>query len=93
MQYFLTSNVSCLLTCSPTILIICIKDRMPPQIGHFISQAIYDSQLESNPEHPITMERMACHFINIPSQELPHGTSWKVSCFISITLSVEQSCA
>ncbi|KAG1747232.1 P-loop containing nucleoside triphosphate hydrolase protein [Suillus paluster] len=51
--------------------------RMPPQIGGFISAAIYDSLLESNPQHPITNERMACHFINIPSEEQPHGTSWK----------------
>ncbi|OJA13627.1 hypothetical protein AZE42_03979 [Rhizopogon vesiculosus] len=60
-----------------------IQYRMPPQIGWFISQAIYDSELDSNPEHPITTERMACHFINIPSEEQPHGTSWKASCFIS----------
>ncbi|KAG1876585.1 P-loop containing nucleoside triphosphate hydrolase protein [Suillus subalutaceus] len=31
----------------------------------------------SDPLHPVTDERMACHFINIPSQEQLHGTSWK----------------
>ncbi|KAG0706771.1 P-loop containing nucleoside triphosphate hydrolase protein, partial [Suillus ampliporus] len=51
--------------------------RMPPQIGMFISDAVYDGLLESNPLHPVTGERMACHFINIPSQEQLHGTSWK----------------
>jgi regulator of nonsense transcripts 1 len=51
--------------------------RMPPQIGGFISEAVYDGLLESNPQHPVTNERMACHFINIPSQEQRHGTSWK----------------
>lgn len=51
--------------------------RMPPQIGDFISQAVYDGLLESNPQHSVTNERMACHFINIPSQEQLHGTSWK----------------
>ena len=61
---------------------------MPPQIGRFISDAIYDGQLDSNPLHPITNERMACHFINIPSQEQLHGTSWKVSRFVL----VPQSC-
>ncbi|KAG2741776.1 hypothetical protein P692DRAFT_20248426, partial [Suillus brevipes Sb2] len=43
--------------------------RMPPQIGNFISQAVYDGLLESNMQHPVTNERMAYHFINIPSQE------------------------
>ncbi|KAG1781378.1 hypothetical protein EV702DRAFT_1248386 [Suillus placidus] len=43
--------------------------RMPPQIENFISQAVYDGLLESNLQHPVMNERMACHFINIPSQE------------------------
>jgi regulator of nonsense transcripts 1 len=64
-------------------------DRMPPQIGDFISQAVYDGQLESNPQHLVTNERMACHFINIPSQEQLHGTSWKVSHLIE-SLAVDQ---
>ncbi|KAG1841690.1 AAA domain-containing protein [Suillus subalutaceus] len=50
---------------------------MPPQIGGFISEAVYGGLLESNPLHPVTNERMACHFVNIPSQEQLHGTSWK----------------
>ncbi|KAG2367897.1 AAA domain-containing protein [Suillus spraguei] len=40
-------------------------------------QSVYDRLLESNPLHSVTDERMACHFINIPSQEQLHGTSWK----------------
>ncbi|KAG1835152.1 P-loop containing nucleoside triphosphate hydrolase protein, partial [Suillus variegatus] len=51
--------------------------RMPPQIGQFVSTFVYDGLLESNPQHSVTNERMACHFINIPSQEQSHGTSWK----------------
>ncbi|KAH7922889.1 P-loop containing nucleoside triphosphate hydrolase protein [Leucogyrophana mollusca] len=52
--------------------------RMPPQIGDFISQAIYDSKLESNPLHPITTDIMACHFVNIsPGAEEASGTSYK----------------
>ncbi|KAG2367881.1 AAA domain-containing protein [Suillus spraguei] len=50
---------------------------MPPQIGWFISEAVYDGLLQSNPTHSVTNERMACHFINIPSQEQLHGTSWR----------------
>jgi len=64
-----------------------IVDRMPPQIGGFISEAVYDGLLESNPQHPVTNERMACHFINIPSQEQRHGTSWKVDRLNSVTRS------
>ncbi|KAG1741642.1 P-loop containing nucleoside triphosphate hydrolase protein, partial [Suillus lakei] len=51
--------------------------RMPPQIGRFISKAVYGDLLKSNQQHPVTSERMACHFINIPGQEQLHGTSWK----------------
>ncbi|KAG1778309.1 AAA domain-containing protein [Suillus placidus] len=50
---------------------------MPPQIGRFISEAVYDDLLKSNLLHPVTDERMACHFINIPTQEQLHETSWK----------------
>ncbi|KAG0706773.1 P-loop containing nucleoside triphosphate hydrolase protein [Suillus ampliporus] len=64
-----------------------IQYRVPPQIGGFISDAVYDSRLKSNPQHPVTNARMACHFVNIPSQEQLHGTSWKVSCIISVTRS------
>lgn len=66
---------------------------MPPQIGQFISDAVYDSQLDSNSLHPITNERMACHFINIPSQEQLHGTSWKVSYSFLSQSSPDQFCA
>jgi len=58
---------------------------MPPQIGDFISKAVYGGLLKSNPQHSVTTERMACHFVNIPSSEQPRGTSWKVSYFISIS--------
>ncbi|KAK0193842.1 P-loop containing nucleoside triphosphate hydrolase protein [Armillaria mellea] len=38
--------------------------RMPPQLGDFISQAVYDGKLKSNPLHPIKDDIIACHFID-----------------------------
>ena len=29
---------------------------MPPHLGDFISEAVYDAQLASNPKHPKTKE-------------------------------------
>jgi len=40
-------------------------DRMPPQIGDFISQQIYFNQLKSNNLHPISSATTACHFIDV----------------------------
>ena len=40
-------------------------DRMPPQIGDFISTAVYGGQLQSNPSHPITDQTIACHLVNV----------------------------
>ncbi|THH13051.1 hypothetical protein EW146_g7128 [Bondarzewia mesenterica] len=52
--------------------------RMPPQIGGFISQHVYDDKLKSNPLHPIKSATMACHFIDIPDGlEQRNDTSWK----------------
>ncbi|KAJ3537021.1 hypothetical protein NM688_g6751 [Phlebia brevispora] len=53
------------------------KYRMPPHIGDFISEHIYDGQLRSNPDH--VMERNpACWFINIENgAERHNGTSWE----------------
>ncbi|KAI0322758.1 AAA domain-containing protein [Amylostereum chailletii] len=50
---------------------------MPPQIGEFISEQIYDSNLNSNPKHPITSDTLACHFVDVPEgAERHNGTSW-----------------
>jgi hypothetical protein len=82
-------NVQCNFFSYSFSLIQCylfILDRMPPQIGSFISVAVYDGRLDSNSLHPVTDERMACHFVNVPSQEQRQGTSWKVSqCFIQLS--------
>jgi len=38
---------------------------MPPQIGDFISSAVYDGQLQSNPSHPVTSKSIACYLIDV----------------------------
>jgi hypothetical protein len=52
---------------------------MPPQIGDFISAAVYDSQLKSNPLHPVTNKTIACYLVDV-SQGKQQGqeTSFKV---------------
>ncbi|PSS19948.1 hypothetical protein PHLCEN_2v3121 [Hermanssonia centrifuga] len=50
--------------------------RMPPQLGEFISDAVYDGQLSSNPDHPIT--GLACFFVDVNgATEKRNGTSWE----------------
>lgn len=46
-----------------------LLDRMPPQIGSIISDAVYDNKLKSNPKHPITDDIIACRFINVSGKE------------------------
>ncbi len=56
----------------------CTLDRMPPQLGEFISDAVYDGQLSSNPDHPIT--GLACFFVDVNgATEKRNGTSWEAS--------------
>jgi hypothetical protein len=51
---------------------------MPPQIGQFVSDAVYEGQLKSNPLHPVTEETVACHFIDVVSgREQREGDSFK----------------
>jgi len=52
---------------------------MPPQIGEFISETIYDGCLNSNPQHLISNQFVACYFMDIPSQEERKGNSFVVS--------------
>ncbi|ETW83206.1 hypothetical protein HETIRDRAFT_444627 [Heterobasidion irregulare TC 32-1] len=52
--------------------------RMPPQIGSFISQEVYDNKLDSNPLHPVKSSTIACQFIDVEDGFEQHdGTSWK----------------
>ncbi|TFK33237.1 P-loop containing nucleoside triphosphate hydrolase protein, partial [Crucibulum laeve] len=57
--------------------------RMPPQIGLFISGAVYEEKLNSNPFHPITDKFTACLFIDIMDKEKRHGESYMVCVFFS----------
>jgi hypothetical protein len=58
------------------------KDRMPPQIGRIVSEAVYDSKLESNPKHPVSDATIACYFINAEGTEQRFGTSYVVMSFL-----------
>lgn len=51
---------------------------MPPQIGEFISDSVYDGQLQSNSDHPVTNEVTACYFVDTDGQETSVGFSYKV---------------
>jgi len=39
--------------------------RMPPQIGEFISQRVYEGKLKSNPRHPVKSGTIACYFVDV----------------------------
>jgi len=43
--------------------------RMPPQIGAFISQQVYNGNLRSNPDHPTKSKTIACRFVDISGAE------------------------
>ena len=52
---------------------------MPPDIGEFISDAVYDGQLRSNPNH-LKAGKATCFFVDVcDSIESANGTSWQVS--------------
>ena len=55
-----------------------VLDRMPPQMGELISEAVYDGLLKSNPHHPIGDNIMACHFVDVPSNERRKDDSFMV---------------
>jgi regulator of nonsense transcripts 1 len=58
---------------------------MPPQIGNFISDSVYDGLLKSNPLHPITADTTACYFVDVPDgKEVFDGSSLKVSMFYGL---------
>ncbi|KAG7444676.1 uncharacterized protein BT62DRAFT_219829 [Guyanagaster necrorhizus] len=49
--------------------------RMPPQLGDFISQAVYNNELKSNPLHPIQNDIIACHFVDVIDGQERRSTS------------------
>ncbi|SJL09703.1 uncharacterized protein ARMOST_13084 [Armillaria ostoyae] len=52
-----------------------IQYRMPPQLGDFISQAVYDGKLKSNPLHAIKDDMIACHFVDVMNGRERQSTS------------------
>jgi hypothetical protein len=42
---------------------------MPPQIGNFISEHVYDGKLKSNPSHVIPSSVVACRFVDVNGSE------------------------
>ena len=65
--FFLILNVSLIFSSFYLIIshLLLSLDRMPPQIGDFISAAVYNGKLLSNPSHPITSEIIACYLIDV----------------------------
>lgn len=60
---------------------------MPPLIGDVVSEVVYDSQLQSNPLHPVPYETPSCWFVHVDnSAEKKHETSLHVSPLISCLL-------
>ncbi|KAI0250236.1 P-loop containing nucleoside triphosphate hydrolase protein [Lactifluus subvellereus] len=43
--------------------------RMPPQIGEFISQHVYEGKLKSNPSHRVKSSTIACYFVDVNGVE------------------------
>ncbi len=52
---------------------------MPPQIGEFISQQVYNGRLQSYHRHPTTSRTIACRFVDIRGSDRASGTSRIVS--------------
>lgn len=42
---------------------------MPPQIGDFISEHVYDGDLKSNPKHVVPLSVVACRFVDVEGLE------------------------
>lgn len=58
-----------------------LLDRMPPQIGDFVSDKVYEGLLKSNPSHPVKNDVIACYFVDVMgAKEQNDGDSFKV-CF------------
>jgi len=62
-----------------TVNLLQSTDRMPPQIGDFISTAVYNDQLQFKSFHPITDKVIACHLIDVSHGiQQSYETSFKV---------------
>jgi len=57
---------------------------MPPQIGDFISQSVYEGLLKSSDGHSLAQTPyMTCQFVNVTGKQVSVGTSLKVICILS----------
>ncbi|KIK80430.1 hypothetical protein PAXRUDRAFT_158702 [Paxillus rubicundulus Ve08.2h10] len=67
------------------IIFLDTQYRMPPQIGAFIAQTVYpgpteesEPLLNSSEHHPLAQEEsLLCRFVNVPGEQVSHGTSLK----------------
>ncbi|KAL0065073.1 hypothetical protein AAF712_007909 [Marasmius tenuissimus] len=64
--------------------------RMPPQIGQFISDHVYDGELNSNPKHPITDKVLACRLVDAHGKEESDGMSFKNTSEATVILTIAQ---
>ncbi|KAK1236205.1 hypothetical protein PQX77_000549, partial [Marasmius sp. AFHP31] len=64
--------------------------RMPPQIGQFISDHVYDGELKSNPNHPITDKVLACRLVDAHGKEESDGSSFKNTSEATVILTIAQ---
>jgi hypothetical protein len=64
-----------------------LVDRMPPAIGDFTSQFVYNNQLKSFEKHPIQPDTPSCFFVNVASgKALSNDTSFYVSILVILIL-------
>lgn len=60
------------------MLLLDTQYRMPPQIGDFISQSVYEGLLKSSDGHSLAQTPyMTCQFINVAGKQVSVGTSLK----------------
>ncbi|KAI0661728.1 P-loop containing nucleoside triphosphate hydrolase protein [Cubamyces menziesii] len=60
-----------------TAIFLDTQYRMPPLIGEVVSDHIYNSQLCSNPDHPVPISETCCWFVHVEeSEEKREAPSW-----------------
>jgi len=76
---------------SEKLIFLDTQYRMPPQIGRFISKAVYEDKLNSNPLHPIQDDVLACRFIDAGGKERKSGDSYEnqAECDIIVKLAIK----
>lgn len=62
-------NTQCMVLLNFCFQFSLFLDRMPPQLGNFISEAVYNNQLYSWEQHPIALDIPSIHFIHTDGKE------------------------